>query len=134
MTRRMPWTILLALSILTTLLAGCGGGSDAPAPVRQDISAAQLEAMMGDGQPLVILDVRTVGEFAAGHLPGSVNIPLSELAARVGELDEDGRIVVVCGSGIRSVQGAEVLLDAGCSDVYNLAGGLLTWEGELETG
>lgn len=134
MTRRRPWTILLALSIFAILLAGCGGGSGAPAPARQDITAAQLEAMMGDGQALTIVDVRTVGEFAAGHLPGSLNIPLSELAARVDELDEDGRIVVVCGSGVRSVQGAEVLLDAGCSDVYNLAGGLLTWDGELETG
>ncbi|MGD9498599.1 MAG: rhodanese-like domain-containing protein [Armatimonadota bacterium] len=96
------------------------------------MTAAQLETMMTDGRPLIIVDVRSTSEFAAGHLPGSVNIPLDELPAHLDELDASVPVVVVCGSGSRSVRGAKLLLDAGYRDVYNLIGGLATWNGELE--
>ena len=132
MMRRTLRAVSLALAIFAALLAGCSGSSEGPTSTCQDITAAQLETMMADGRPLIIVDVRSTSEFAAGHLPGSVNIPLDELPARLNELDASVRVVVVCGSGSRSVRGAKLLLDAGYRDVYNLIGGLATWNGELE--
>lgn len=132
MMRRMLRAVSLAPAIFVALLAGCSGSSEGPTSTCQDITAAQLETMMTDGRPLIIVDVRSTSEFAAGHLPGSVNIPLDELPAHLDELDASVRVVVVCGSGSRSVRGAKLLLDAGYRDVYNLIGGLATWNGELE--
>ncbi len=113
--------VLVAATIGALLITGCGGsGVLDPGPVRQDVSSAELEAMMSDGQPLVILDVRTAGEYQAGHIPGSVNIPVAELARRLSELDAHLRTVCVCTRGVRSVQGAQVLLDGGFTHVYKV--------------
>lgn len=49
-----------------------------------------------------IVDVRTPGEFAAGHAPDSLNIPLDQLEARVGELAKDRPVVLCCATGARS--------------------------------
>jgi len=129
----VPWTALAGLIVVVALVGGCSSGSGhVPPSVRQDITPSQLEAMMNDGQPLVILDVRTVSEYEDGRIPGSVNIPLGELPARLGELAEDARTVCVCSGGVRSVSGAQVLLDNGFTRVYNLQGGLQNWHGAWE--
>jgi phage shock protein E len=71
-----------------------------------------------------VVDVRTPAEFADGSYPGSVNIPISVLAARMSELEpKDAPIVLYCASGARSGQGARMLKQAGFTDVIN-AGGL----------
>ena len=76
------------------------------------------------------LDVREPDEFASGTLPGTVNVPLGELAAHVGELDPSRRVVLLCRSGNRSGRAAEFLVDSGFDDVVNLAGGMLALEQE----
>lgn len=112
------------------LFAGCGGSSSGTSPVLlTNISATQLETMLAGPQPPVVLDVRTTAEYDAGHIPGSVNIPLSELAARVGELNPSDPVVCVCASGMRSVPAGQALLNAGFRSVYNLEDGLGTWHG-----
>lgn len=73
------------------------------------------------------VDVRTVEEVADGTLPGAVNVPLDELSARVGDLDPQRRVVLLCRSGNRSGQAAEFLDAAGFVDVYNLEGGMLAY-------
>jgi len=60
-----------------------------------------------------ILDVRQPEEWNEFHVPDSTLIPLGELASRVDELPKDQEIVIVCRSGNRSVQGRDILLDAG---------------------
>lgn len=79
-----------------------------------------------DGQ---LIDVREPDEVAGGTLPGAVNIPLGDLPARVGELDQSRRVVLLCRSGGRSTQAAEFLTASGFGDVVNLAGGMLDVEG-----
>jgi len=74
----------------------------------------------------LLLDVREPAEFAAGHAPGAVLVPLGELEARHGELPRDRPIVCVCRSGSRSAFAAEALVAAGY-DAVNLAGGMLAW-------
>lgn len=73
------------------------------------------------------IDVREPEEVTSGSLPGAVNVPLGELSARLSELDPARRVVVLCRSGGRSTQAAEVLADAGFADVINLKGGMLAW-------
>jgi rhodanese-related sulfurtransferase len=90
-----------------------------------EITAAELAGRAGDDQPTV-LDVREDWEWEAGHVAGSVHIPLGELGARVGELSADRPIVVVCRSGVRSQMAADAMSEAGW-DAANLAGGLIAW-------
>lgn len=66
-----------------------------------------------------LVDVRNPGEFASGHAPDSVNIPLPELAARAKELDPNRWVVVACASGTRSAMAAHKLKALGFKQVMN---------------
>jgi phage shock protein E len=67
----------------------------------------------------VIVDVRTPGEFASGHVKGSLNIPLDTLKSRLNELPADKPIITCCASGMRSGTAKSVLLNSGFKEVYN---------------
>ena len=95
--------------------------------------AALEERLAADGGPRVqVVDVREPEEFndALGHLPGSMLVPLSTLAARLDELDRSRPVVTVCRSGARSAQASVLLQKSGLSQVANLAGGMLRWRAE----
>ena len=85
-----------------------------PADVSRDASAR-------------IIDVRGAAEFAAGHIPGAVNIPLPELPDRVPELPP-GPIVLHCQGGTRSAIAASVVRAAGRDDVSDMEGGYAAWK------
>ena len=77
----------------------------------------------------LVLDVRSASEFASGHLEGALNIPHTELRARLDEVREaaGGRPVRVhCQSGVRSFLAERILVQEGFDDVRNLSGGMLT--------
>jgi rhodanese-related sulfurtransferase len=74
-----------------------------------------------------LLDVREPDEWAAGHAPGAVHIPMSELLARFGEVPADTELVVVCRSGNRSAAVTAYLAQHGYA-ARNLAGGMLDWQ------
>ena len=69
-----------------------------------------------------VLDVRTPQEYAAGHIAGSVNIPLDELRERLGELPKDTAITVTCAVGLRGYIAARILAGHGFK-ALNLTGG-----------
>ena len=74
-----------------------------------------------------LVDVRTAGEHASGHLDGSLNVPVQELAKRMAELGEKTRpVVVYCASGMRSASAASMLRRAGFADVHDL-GAMSRW-------
>ena len=75
----------------------------------------------------MIVDVREPEEWHAGHIPDALHIPLSQLAARLAELDPGRETIIVCHSGSRSADAATYLRQAGFTQVYNLSGGLLAW-------
>lgn len=78
---------------------------------------------------LLVLDVREDDEWRAGHVEGSVHLPLMELGERYADLPElssAGQTLVVCRSGNRSAYAAGFLIQQGL-DAVNLAGGLLSW-------
>jgi rhodanese-related sulfurtransferase len=75
----------------------------------------------------LVLDVRTREEYTAGHVPGAVNIPHTELAGRLGEIESDRGVVLYCMVGPRARLGEEILRRAGVSKVLHLEGGLAAW-------
>ncbi|MFB9841769.1 rhodanese-like domain-containing protein [Mucilaginibacter ginsenosidivorans] len=63
----------------------------------------------------LVLDVRTPGEYSEGHFSESINIPLNEIPARIGELKDEKEIIVCCASGIRSGKAISFLKQHGIS-------------------
>ena len=76
-----------------------------------------------------LIDVREEDEYAAGHIPASINIPLSKIESAQGEItDLDTPLFVYCRSGNRSGQACMMLETMGFSNVINLTGGMLAWQ------
>lgn len=90
----------------------------------QHITIEDLAARSGGA----LIDVREPDEFAAGRVPGARNIPLQQLPSRIAEVGADQPVAVICQSGRRSVQGAEVLVAAGI-DAVTVDGGTAAWAG-----
>ena len=67
----------------------------------------------------VIIDVRSTGEYASGHIKGSVNIPLNALNGQLAKLKKDKPIITCCASGMRSASAKSTLLANGFKEVYN---------------
>ena len=78
-----------------------------------------------------MLDVREEWELGVASVPDVVHIPMGEVADRLGELDRNREVVVLCRSGRRSLQVANFLQQNGFQAV-NLAGGILAWSRELD--
>lgn len=97
-------------------------------PDTPEITAPELRRELERvGAAMQLVDVREPEEWNAGHLPGSVLIPMRELGGRRDELDRSRPIITVCRSGRRSLYSAEELLAAGFPDVRSLAGGVIAW-------
>jgi phage shock protein E len=108
----------LAALLLSLLLAGCA---------HPTLSGEQAQSRVKQGA--FLLDVRSPGEFAEGHLAGAVNVPVQELEATLSSLpvDRNREIVVYCRSGMRSSRARAILLKAGYSKVEDL-GGMSNWK------
>lgn len=93
------------------------------------IDAADLRRLLDTGQPVRLLDVRTPGEFAAGHIDGAVNIPLDQLKSVAAQLNDPalGTLVVICQGGARAANACAVLAEAGHRGPVLLAGGMNAW-------
>ena len=95
------------------------------------ITVSELKQRLNDGQDIVVLDVRTLQEYAGepGHIAGSRNIPVEELQQRLGELNGDRQrpIMLVCRTERRSAKAAELLNQVGFTHVAVLRGGMLQW-------
>lgn len=98
-----------------------------------DITPAELESRRGGAASPFLLDVREPFECAEGMIPGAINIPMGELAARGREVPRDREIVVICRSGNRSAMVCLALARAGLP-VANLAGGMIAWQRHTGTG
>lgn len=80
----------------------------------------------------IILDVRESAEFAFGHIPGAVSIPLGELELRINEIDDNKEVYVICRTGTRSDLAANMLSKAGYKKVYNVLPGMTGWTHPLK--
>lgn len=77
----------------------------------------------------VVVDVRTAEEFASGHVPSAVNIPLDQLKGRVAELapHRDAKVAVICQSGARSLAASMTLVEQGFTGIVDVEGGTSAW-------
>jgi rhodanese-related sulfurtransferase len=123
MRRRAFHTLVFWLALVVT--AGCGS----PVADTDPVPAAELLARLEAGTAPLILDVRTPEEFAAGHIPGAVNLPHTSLSERLGELgdDPDREIVVHCKSGRRAALAQAALGQAGFTRIRHLDGDMDGW-------
>ncbi|WP_251129212.1 rhodanese-like domain-containing protein [Exiguobacterium sp. ERU653] len=81
-----------------------------------------------ENEEITLLDVREVSEYEGGHIAGAVNAPLSSLDATQLSYPKDEPIYVICRSGNRSAQAATQLQDAGYTEIYDVSGGMISWE------
>src|SRR5262245_38622873 len=96
-----------------------------------EITPTDFVARRDRGETLTLLDVREGWELAVASVPGVVHIPMGDVAGRMGELDRNQEIVVMCRSGRRSLDVAKLLQQNGFRTT-NLAGGILAWSRELD--
>ena len=115
-------------------LAGCSAtGREGPGYSQITMEEARQRLSIECG--FIILDVRTPEEFAAGHIPGALNIPNETIGTdEIPQLPEkEQRIYVYCRSGNRSKQAAEKLVALGYTDIVEI-GGIIDWPGETVPG
>ena len=98
----------------------------------KEVSVQELKRRLDAGDKLQLVDVREPWELAIVRLPSSTHIPLGQLPARLGELQTDSDIIVMCRSGGRSRRATELLLARGFERAANLTGGILAWADEIE--
>ena len=97
-----------------------------------DIGPQELKRRLDAGEKLTVLDVREPWEIKLASLPGTLNIPLNEVPARLGELDPHAELIVMCHAGGRSRRAAEFLSARGFTHVANLAGGIDAWSRDID--
>ena len=90
----------------------------------------EIDPATVDTARVLVVDVRNPAEWSAGHIPGSVNLPLGRLAERLDELPQDRPLVVHCQSGARAAVAIALLRSRGHVDSAHLHGDWVGWPGE----
>ncbi|MBN1972358.1 MAG: MBL fold metallo-hydrolase [Sedimentisphaerales bacterium] len=88
------------------------------------VSASELHNKLQKTERMILVDVRTIGEYQSNHIEGAVNIPAPELRTRYKELDNGKSVFLLCSTGHRSSLGASILQQKGFRELYNVAGGM----------
>jgi rhodanese-related sulfurtransferase len=97
-----------------------------------EMAPADLQARRATSSAPVVLDVREPWELKVASIPDVLHIPMTEIPARLDELDKNSEIVVMCRSGGRSMQVAQFLARNGFRSVANLTGGILAWSRDVD--
>ena len=107
------WDILIAFGIVAAFLIYRRSGL---------ISVTDARELLKKGA--LVIDVRTAGEFVAGHLPVAVNLPLSEIESNWNRRikDKNQALLLHCQSGARSGAAKKKLVALGCPNTYNMGG------------
>ena len=117
----------IAIALLLLLSAPVLAQSEAP-PEAPSITASELNARRASSAAPVVIDVRTPEEYAAGRIPGALNIPFDEVAQRISDIDAPHGVALYCMVGPRARKGESALLSAGYTAVLHLEGGLAAWQ------
>ena len=100
----------------------------------EDISPRELDRRRRDGEPWQLLDVREVWEIETASVDDAICIPMGEVPGRLGEIDRDVPVAVLCHSGVRSARVAAFLEQSGFATVRNVAGGIDRWAEDVDPG
>ena len=132
----MKRIFLFCLAIVAVMMfaCGCGGANSAPAEQRayRQVSSDEARNMMDKESGYIIVDVRTQGEYAEGHIPKAICIPNETIDKEPPSLlpDNEQEIFVYCRSGRRSKEAAQKLADMGYKNIVEF-GGIIDWHGEV---
>jgi phage shock protein E len=130
---------LLTLLVVVFTIGGCNS-TTATAPTNTAVTGVldlntlppsvdvQTVASLKDREDVLVLDVRELNEYEAGHIPGVTLIPMGEVANRLNEIPTDQTVIVTCRTGNRSGQVADFLRQNGYTNIHNMAGGIVEWE------
>ena len=100
-----------------------------------DISASDAVNLLQQKPDTVVLDVRTLSEFQAGHIPGARLVPVDELENRLSEVPKDVQnLLVTCQGGTRSAAACYYLSEKGYTNLLNMYDGMGSWPGQKEVG
>ena len=135
---RFPRLILGLLTMGFALLSmACG--TEAPSSDNTSVRAPfgslspeELKAMIDQSEIFNLVDIRSVQEYIAGHLPGAISIPYRQLPNRYRQLDPRTSTVIYCQTGLYSILAAQMLAGLEFSDLYDLSGGFNGWEYAVE--
>jgi rhodanese-related sulfurtransferase len=126
-------TVVALLVIPKGAVSGAGSTGTGAGPTGvQDVSAADFQKAVDAGYQLI--DVRTAQEYAQGHIPGAVNIPIDVLPSSLVSIDKSKPVAVYCASGARSLNAKQFLAAQGYRTVINLAQGIASWPGKTVQG
>ena len=124
----VPWiavaVVVLIIAVFALKPAATSGTTN--------VDAAGVEKAMSDGTRIV--DVRSVGEFEGGHIPGAQNVPLDQFTAVTSQWDKTQPVLVYCQTGSRSAEAVTMLEAAGFTTILHYNQGIVAWTGALEQG
>ena len=125
---------LIPILLSALMFTGCSGTSNSQTNTYRSITMDEAVAMMEQKNGYIILDVRRLDEFAAGHIPNAINVPNETIGTdEIPELpNKDQLIMVYCRSGRRSKEASAKLVKLGYTNIVEF-GGILDWKGEIVT-
>ena len=94
-----------------------------------DVELDKAQQLLTTNKELVVLDVRTKGEFQQGHLPNAINIDYNaaDFASRIDDLDRNKPYLIYCHAGVRSKAAFQMMQQKGFIQLYNMKGGWAEW-------
>lgn len=124
------WVVAAALAVGALYLVTRPAG-----PKPGDVTNAQFSELLSrPAGEVKLVDVRTVGEYSSGHIPGAENVPVDRVPQAAAAWDKAQPIAVYCATGSRSTTVMQYLRAQGFTQVYNLTAGIVAWDGETVTG
>jgi phage shock protein E len=114
---------LIIIGVFLLIISAC-----APAQVISKMTHQQAIEAMNQDSTIVLVDVRTVEEFATGYVAGAINIPIDDIATTFESQisDKDTRLFIICRSGNRSALASEQLKKMGYTNITDI-GGIINW-------
>ncbi|MBE7442745.1 MAG: rhodanese-like domain-containing protein [Flavobacteriales bacterium] len=125
----MQKIVFIITILFSVLLSACGvGQNNNPNSIIVDVDAPAFKELIN--QPGTILDVRTPNEWADGTIAGAekINFYDDNFAQQIEKLDKTTPVYLYCRSGGRSANAADILKEKGFTKVYNLDGGITSWQ------
>jgi thioredoxin 1 len=119
------WYSMRLIPILLLLLTGSCTGQ----PSAKDLNPDEFEHALSAGKKVQLVDVRTAGEYASGHLEGAKLMDWSngQFQKEMSTLDKEEPVLLYCGSGRRSDAALNAMREAGFKDVRHMMGGIQAW-------
>jgi len=96
------------------------------------MSLDDVKEAIEEKEPLIFLDVRTLEEYAKGHIANSIHVPVDDISKKITSAipEKNKKVVVYCLSGSRSMFAVQEMMKMGYTQVFTLTSGLLGWRAQ----